>query len=255
VLLENKAGNYGPAVNTYDLLKFIAIVTMVVDHTGHFFYPQYAYLRVIGRIAFPAFLFLVGYSRKWKSDDTLFFYAFLVTLVWSFTSGPIFPLNILFTIIVTRWAMGYLEKKGWLEKPYHCLLVATAWLLVLTYFIEYGTASFFFSLGGYYLRTKGRTRLTLIVLLLGIVIHTAEQCLLFKFTAWQSMFFTAEMALLFWAFYRFKVVAVIQAAGPVNSITRFIARNALYIYAIHLILMRLLSYTLQPELYTHWRLI
>ena len=40
-------------------LKMIAAVTMLIDHTGYIFFPQYVFLRIIGRIAFPIFAFLI----------------------------------------------------------------------------------------------------------------------------------------------------------------------------------------------------
>lgn len=50
--------------NYYDLLKAIAILLMIVDHIGFFFFPEFTLLRVIGRISMPLFLFLVGYNRS-----------------------------------------------------------------------------------------------------------------------------------------------------------------------------------------------
>ncbi len=40
-------------------LKIIAITTMAIDHMGAIFFPQYIFLRIIGRIAFPLFAFLL----------------------------------------------------------------------------------------------------------------------------------------------------------------------------------------------------
>lgn len=40
-------------------LKWIAIITMVIDHVGAILYPQEILFRVIGRIAFPIFCFLI----------------------------------------------------------------------------------------------------------------------------------------------------------------------------------------------------
>lgn len=42
------------------LLKFIAIVSMLVDHVGAVFFPDHVYLRLIGRIAFPIFAFFIA---------------------------------------------------------------------------------------------------------------------------------------------------------------------------------------------------
>ncbi len=40
-------------------LKMIAIITMLIDHTGAILLPQYFGLRIIGRVAFPIFCFLL----------------------------------------------------------------------------------------------------------------------------------------------------------------------------------------------------
>ena len=40
-------------------LKMIAAVTMLIDHVGYIFFPQYVFLRIIGRISFPIFAFLI----------------------------------------------------------------------------------------------------------------------------------------------------------------------------------------------------
>lgn len=40
-------------------LKWIAIITMLIDHTGAIVFPQYRILRCIGRISFPIFCFLL----------------------------------------------------------------------------------------------------------------------------------------------------------------------------------------------------
>jgi len=40
-------------------LKMVAAVTMLIDHVGYIFFPQYVFLRIIGRISFPIFAFLI----------------------------------------------------------------------------------------------------------------------------------------------------------------------------------------------------
>lgn len=41
-------------------LKVIAAILMVVDHIGYFLYPQYVILRIIGRLSFPIFAFMIA---------------------------------------------------------------------------------------------------------------------------------------------------------------------------------------------------
>lgn len=40
-------------------LKIIALITMTIDHMGAVLLPQYGFLRIIGRIAFPIYCFLL----------------------------------------------------------------------------------------------------------------------------------------------------------------------------------------------------
>ena len=41
-------------------LKCIALITMIIDHVGAILYPEARVLRIIGRIAFPIYAFLVA---------------------------------------------------------------------------------------------------------------------------------------------------------------------------------------------------
>ncbi len=49
---------------TSTILKLIALITMIIDHTGAIFFPSNITLRIIGRIAFPIYCFLLieGYT-------------------------------------------------------------------------------------------------------------------------------------------------------------------------------------------------
>ena len=52
-------------------LKMIAAVLMVIDHLGYFLFPQYIILRILGRLSYPIFAFMIGegcyYTRnKWR---------------------------------------------------------------------------------------------------------------------------------------------------------------------------------------------
>ena len=49
-------------------LKVIAIVTMTIDHMGYYLFPEYDWLRIIGRIAFPLFAFLCAESFRYTRD-------------------------------------------------------------------------------------------------------------------------------------------------------------------------------------------
>ena len=45
---------------TNNQLKMIAVVSMTVDHIGHILFPQILWLRMIGRLAFPIFAYMIA---------------------------------------------------------------------------------------------------------------------------------------------------------------------------------------------------
>lgn len=62
MLLECIENRLGRPMNSTNL-KVIAVVTMLIDHLGAVLFPEYLALRIVGRIAFPiyAFLLVEGY--------------------------------------------------------------------------------------------------------------------------------------------------------------------------------------------------
>lgn len=54
------ADRSAPAISvTSNILKLIAVLSMLTDHIGAVLFPQYRILRWIGRLAFPIFVFLL----------------------------------------------------------------------------------------------------------------------------------------------------------------------------------------------------
>ncbi|MBO7219263.1 MAG: hypothetical protein J6V40_04745 [Clostridia bacterium] len=45
-------------------LKIIAAIAMVIDHVGHMFFPLISIFRIIGRIAFPIFAYMIAEGCK-----------------------------------------------------------------------------------------------------------------------------------------------------------------------------------------------
>ena len=51
------------AVDNTDWLKTAAIISVAVDHFGHFFMEDDKWWSVFGRLAAPTFFFLMGYAQ------------------------------------------------------------------------------------------------------------------------------------------------------------------------------------------------
>lgn len=56
--METQKGQQGVGLTSWQL-KWIAVISMLMDHIGFIFYPNELWLRCIGRIAFPVFAFLL----------------------------------------------------------------------------------------------------------------------------------------------------------------------------------------------------
>lgn len=84
--MQNRIG-----LNSFQI-KLIALVLMVVDHCGLYFFPQVVLLRWVGRIAAPLFLFCavhsIDYTRnKRKYVLRLYFFAILLEGIWAVLVG------------------------------------------------------------------------------------------------------------------------------------------------------------------------
>ena len=101
-----------------EILKIVAILTMTVDHVGAILYPDLFVLRVIGRIAFPLFAYLItlGIESTKKPRRyliTLFSFALISQIPYflAFEMQPFEQLNILFPLLLSAIALYYFNNK------------------------------------------------------------------------------------------------------------------------------------------------
>ncbi|MDE2188133.1 MAG: hypothetical protein KGJ35_00185 [Patescibacteria group bacterium] len=103
-------------------IKAIAIVCMIIDHLGVFLFPQIFWLRLVGRIAFPLFAWLIANGAHYTHDmrsylKRLFIFALIsqipFTLATQQISGPtIFYLNIFFTLFLGLSAIYVIKTQS-----------------------------------------------------------------------------------------------------------------------------------------------
>ena len=53
---------------TASVLKFIAMITMLIDHIGCVLFPDVVFLRIIGRLAFPIYAYLIGEGCRYSKN-------------------------------------------------------------------------------------------------------------------------------------------------------------------------------------------
>jgi hypothetical protein len=101
-----------------ELLKWIAVITMTVDHVGAILYPELEVLRVIGRLSFPLFAYLLMLGMETTRNIRnyfirLFIFAFIsqVPFFLALDNGPFDSFNIFFTLSAGLLFI-YFFKKG-----------------------------------------------------------------------------------------------------------------------------------------------
>jgi len=119
-------------------LKLFALVTMTIDHVGLMFFPQYPQLRMIGRLAFPIYCFLLceGFHhtrsmRKYALRLAVFaavsFVPYALFTVNTFSIWRGFE-NIFFELLLGLLALYFADKAikstGW-ERLYLLIPVGT----------------------------------------------------------------------------------------------------------------------------------
>ena len=67
------AHSASPRVLCGNLLKLIAAVAMVTDHVGLMFFPQYPIFRIIGRLAYPIFAFMIAEGCHYTKNRLRYF--------------------------------------------------------------------------------------------------------------------------------------------------------------------------------------
>ena len=100
-----------------ELLKWIAIITMSIDHIGAVLYPEFRFLRWIGRLAFPIFAYLLVLGQQntrniKKYFIRLFVFSLISQVPFFLAIGyePFESLNIFFTLSFGLLFVYYFKK-------------------------------------------------------------------------------------------------------------------------------------------------
>lgn len=252
-------------ITSYDLLKTFAVVIMVIDHMGVYFFPDDLWWRSVGRIGFPIWFFLVGYSSGRDLPAKLVIGALILTGANFIAGMHVFPLNALVTIALIR---VYIDRvmQFCLKTP-QILWFASAFMCVLilpSYFVtEYGLQALITAIFGYLVRHREKInndRLVFQYMIFALFSFVIVQQLSFGFDAAQFAFMLIGTAMVRMALYYFKPQTyphLTQKITPLGAaLIRLCGRHTLEIYVLHLLLFKALAVVLELEGYIlfqwHW---
>lgn len=133
-------------------LKWIAIICMLIDHVGAVLFPQYIQLRMIGRLAFPIYCFLlvegaVHTKDIHKYEVRLFLFALLSELPFDLAFfGRIYfgHQNVFFTLFFGLVAVEQCQKRTGKLSSFLTFLASIALAEVLN--TDYGASGVIFIL-------------------------------------------------------------------------------------------------------------
>lgn len=123
------------------MLEIIAYTTMIIDHIGYCYYPDIYLFRIIGRIALPIFLYLVGNGVEKTSNIKKYLIRILLTAC---ISQPIYillfhndTLNICFTLFTCSCILS-LYKLEFIRFELKIMMVLIIFSTYYVFNFEYG---------------------------------------------------------------------------------------------------------------------
>lgn len=242
-------------ITSYDLLKTFALMLMIADHLGYFFYPDNDWLRAIGRLSAPIWLFLVGYANSRDFSPRMWIGIVILTVSAVAVGREAFPLTILATILVCRALIDPLMQV--MRRYPEALLPFFAILLCLeplvAPYIEYGAYAMAVVIFGYAARHRGEepyleARFFTIALLASVFFGLLQVYFYFgnAFDTVHKAAAMAGMVCLAWGLSNFRPMTFprLTAALPgfLTRLVQLFGRRTLEIYVAHIVLFRLIAH-------------
>lgn len=239
--IKSRADRYGTEINSYDWLKFIALVIMTVDHIGSYLLPDDGlWLRAIGRLCVPIWFFLCGYSKSQKLGGEILWLGLALTPLNYLSGHGIFPLNVLFSMIFCRYALEWMEARN--TKIFDAFIVCLMLTLPTSLFFEYGTAGLALAIIGRKVREGAQNNDLAVFTLLTLILFLGLQFLWFDFSAPQAALVIIGSTLILLHLYRFQMqTSPLPVAENTSFLIRLIARNTLHYYFYHRSLLQLIG--------------
>lgn len=193
-------------------IKLLAAFLMVIDHIGFFFFPEHQLLRVIGRISFPLFAFLIVNGFKYTHDVKkyflrLFIFANIIQIPSLFMHIPV---NVIYTLSFGLLCIILIES----DKSPIFRIIGIGVIISITYLLEPD-----YSVYG---------------VLLIVLIHLFEEKYLMLFFA------SAALSIMFYGLYDIQIFAAL-AVIPMYFYNGLVGRKIKYFFYIfypgHLILL------------------
>lgn len=238
---------YGLENNGYNhrFLKWFALITMTIDHVGHFIFPDLIELRVIGRLAFPIFAYLFANTYRFTSNKKRLLIqvsvAAVIAQILLYLANITELVNVFFLFSIVWFALkAYDDKRMWLV----VVLAGVAEILTVDYGMYgiFAIVIFYIYYGNKKAQLSGYAIVTLIYILLPFLssgLWSSIPTIITQFFDVYWVYFIQALSIaavgLLW-FYQYEK-PIPYANKPLNLIEKY----AFYVYyPLHLVILGLL---------------
>jgi len=125
-------------------LKILAAIFMVIDHAGLLFFPKEIIFRIIGRLAYPIFAYMIAEGARYTRNKLKYLFtvsglAFICQLVYFLALNDLYMcILVTFSLsIVTIYALGDFKRSLFKENPDLLRCFISGGLFVLTVGVVY----------------------------------------------------------------------------------------------------------------------
>lgn len=263
----NRLAHLSKDITSYDLLKTFAVIFMLIDHTGNYFFEGDNWWRVAGRMCVPVWFFLIGYANSRDLGPRMWIGMAILALASGMTGEGFLPLNILGTMLAIRLVIDHIMAQARINDQ--ALWQLSVLLLLLSfptaYLFEYGTLAIIMAMFGWLVRRQHEypdgVRQTQYFFFFAYAVFVVLQTVFFgfrgnEFLALAGGILAVMCVLMFFRPYTFTGTGA-GARGAVLAPVRFMGRWTLEIYVGHLLVFKALGAMLFPERFPlfNWRLL
>lgn len=243
-----RTDNLTSNLTSYDFLKCITVLFMFTDHIGAYFIQDEIWWRVFGRLGFPVWFFLAGYSKSKEVGATLWIGAAILLFENVMFGDYLFPANALVSFICIRIFMAHYYKNyfaGW-EVLLYSTVAFTLLAVPTGYIFEYGTLAFMFAMFGCAVRNKNElgigNKIRILFCVTVAISVAALESFIFRFNLAESlvcMTLICSMSLVMFYFKPLEYpVLTRKLPTPLTRLIQFGGRYTLEIYVIHIFVIK-----------------
>ena len=237
-------------VTTTDVLKFIGVVTLLIDHYGLFYHPDENTWRLVGRTAAPIFFFLIGFARTRSVPWTWLAFGAAITAMnyVAFGGWRDTTVNILFNFALLRLAVLPFVERHMLSRPIPLAMLSLGCVLLIPATdeeLEYSTEGWLWAFFGLAHRSaiehpgtrRSWTRAGLAAV--AALAYIPREIHDYGFDVVQAAVLVVLVGTIVLTLIRFRRSALPwQPPAPLAAALRFCGRYSLEIYAITLLAMQ-----------------